>query len=136
MSLITWTENQFGCKVNYVDDEHKDIFAGLNVLYDTADNASDHAEIVTAFEAVLGAVVDHFVHEEEDMKKAGFSGYQPHKDEHDQLLGMCQELFHAFKDEQDNGIVIELGGLIKMWLESHIPTFDFAYADVVASVNQ
>jgi hemerythrin len=135
MSLITWTEGQFGCKVDYVDEEHKGIFAGINEMYARAEAQASFDDMREQIDKVISIVFDHFEHENSDMKKANFSGYDMHKEEHDNLLTMCTELYGAFKEEKDDSIIIELGELIKMWLENHIPTFDFAYADSVASVQ-
>jgi hemerythrin len=130
MALITWTEEQFGTKVGFADDEHKIIFDKLNKLYDLATGGAERSAIGDALDDLIGIVVSHFQHEEREMQAKGFSGLDAHKAEHDALVGTCaglQTKFHA--GEAD--VTEEVGQMVKGWLDNHIPIFDFAYADAL-----
>ncbi len=130
MALMTWTEEQYGTKVGFADEEHKEIFRLLNKLYDDVAGGADRATIGASLDALIAYVVDHFAHEEREMEAAGFDGYAAHKAEHDALVGICADLqkkFHA--GEAD--VTAEVGEMVKGWLDKHIPTFDFAYSDAI-----
>jgi hemerythrin len=132
MALMTWTAEQYGTKVDFADDEHKDIFRLLNKLYDDATGGAERSQIGTSLDALIACVVDHFAHEEKEMQAKGFSGLVGHKKEHDALVGTCADLrtkFHA--GEAD--VTDEVGQMVKSWLDSHIPTFDFAYTETLNS---
>ena len=132
MSLITWTEEQFGTKVGFADDEHKGIFDRLNKLYDLATGGADRSEVGAALDDLIGYVADHFAHEEREMEAKGFGGLAAHKAEHDALVNTCVDLQSKFKAGKAD-VTEETGAMVKGWLENHIPTFDFAYSDALNS---
>ncbi len=132
MALITWTAEQFATKVDFADDEHKVLFDLLNKLYDEATGGAERSQIGASLDALIAYVVDHFAHEEKEMQAKGYAGYERHKEEHDALVGICADLqkkFHAGEAE----VTEEVGQMVKGWLDSHIPNFDFAYADALNS---
>ncbi|MGZ4958931.1 MAG: bacteriohemerythrin [Methylomonas sp.] len=131
MALITWTAAQFGTNVGFADQEHQTLFGLLNKLYDEATGGAPRATVGASLDALIAYVVDHFAHEEREMVAKGFGGYERHKAEHEALIGICADLqkkFHAGQAE----VTEEVGQLVKSWLDSHIPTFDKAYAEVLS----
>lgn len=131
MALITWTAAQFGTNVGFADQEHQTLFGLLNKLYDEATGGAPRATIGASLDALIAYVVDHFAHEEKEMLAKGFGGYDRHKAEHEALIGICADLqkkFHAGQAE----VTEEVGQMVKSWLDSHIPTFDKAYAEVLS----
>ena len=132
MALITWTASQYGTNVGFADEEHKILFGKLNKLYDLATGGAARSEVGAQLDDLIAYVVDHFAHEEKEMIAKGFGGYERHKAEHVALIGICgglQTKFHAGEAEVDESV----GQLVKGWLDSHIPTFDKAYADALNS---
>ncbi len=131
MALITWTAAQFGTNVGFADQEHQALFGLLNKLYDEATGGAPRATVGASLDALIAYVVDHFAHEEREMVAKGFGGYDRHKAEHEALIGICADLqkkFHAGQAE----VTEEVGQMVKSWLDSHIPTFDKAYAEVLS----
>lgn len=131
MTLITWTAEQFGTGVAFADEEHKVLFELLNKLYAEATTGADRAVIGVSLDALIAYVVDHFAHEEKEMQAKGFAGYDNHKEQHVAFVGIAADLqnkFHAGQAE----VTEEVGQLIKSWLNDHIPTYDKAYAVVLA----
>lgn len=132
MALITWTAEQYGTNVGFADDEHQILFGKLNALYDLATGGAERSAVGAQLDDLIAYVVDHFAHEEQEMIAKNFAGYDKHKAEHVALVGICADLqtkFHAGEAE----ITEEVGQLVKGWLDSHIPTFDMAYADALNS---
>lgn len=132
MALITWTAEQYATNVGFADDEHKKLFDLLNKVYDDATVGAARSQVGASLDALIAYVVDHFAHEEKEMSAKGFAGFENHKQEHDKLIEICaglQKAFHA--GEAD--VTEEVGQMVKSWLDSHIPTFDFAYADALNS---
>ncbi len=130
MALITWTEEQFGTKVAFADEEHRVLFDLLNKLYDEATGGAERSAIGASLDALIAYVVDHFAHEEREMEAAGYAGLAAHKAEHDALVATCADLqkkFHA--GEAD--VTDEVGQMVKGWLENHIPKFDMPYAPAI-----
>ena len=132
MALITWTASQYGTNVGFADEEHKVLFDKLNKLYELATTGADRSAIGAQLDDLIAYVVEHFAHEEKEMVAKSFTGYDRHKEEHVAFVGIAgglQAKFHA--GEAD--VTEDVGQLIKGWLDSHIPTFDKAYADALNS---
>ena len=132
MALITWTASQYGTDVDFADDEHKILFDKLNKLYDLAIGGAARSDIGNQLDDLIAYVVGHFDHEEKEMIAKNYSGFDRHKEEHVALIGICgglQAKFHAGEAE----VTEEVGQLVKGWLDSHIPTFDKAYAGALNS---
>ncbi|MGZ5029536.1 MAG: bacteriohemerythrin [Methylobacter sp.] len=132
MALITWTAGQYGTNVGFADSEHKILFDKLNNLYDLAIGAAERSAIGAQLDDLIAYAAEHFAHEEREMLAKGYSGYERHKEEHEVLIDICSGLqakFHVGEAEVDESI----GYLVKGWLDSHIPNFDMAYADVLNS---
>lgn len=132
MALITWTASQYGTNVGFADEEHQILFGKLNKLYDLATGGAARSDIGAQLDDLIAYVVDHFTHEEQEMLAKNFAGYDPHKAEHEALVGICaglQTKFHAGEAE----VTVEVGQMVKGWLDNHIPIFDMAYADALNS---
>jgi len=132
MALITWTAAQYGTDVAFADDEHKILFDKLNKLYDLATSGAARSAIGAQLDDLIAYVVGHFAHEEKEMVAKNYAGYDRHKAEHVALIGICGDLqtkFHAGQAE----VTEDVGQLVKGWLDSHIPTFDKAYAETLNS---
>ncbi|MDD1627458.1 MAG: bacteriohemerythrin [Methylococcaceae bacterium] len=132
MALITWTASQFGTNVGFADEEHKILFDKLNKLYDLATSGAARSAIGAQLDDLITYVVGHFAHEEKEMQAKGYAGYDRHKAEHVALLGICGDLQTKFHAGQAD-VTEEVGQMVKGWLDSHIPTFDMAYADALNS---
>ena len=130
MALITWTAEQYGTDVGFADQEHKVLFDLLNKLYDEATSGAARETIGASLDALIAYVVEHFAHEEREMQAKGFGGYARHKEEHDALVGICADLQKKFHAGQAD-VTDEVGQMVKGWLDSHIPTYDKAYASAL-----
>ena len=122
----------YGTDVAFADDEHKILFDKLNKLYDLATSGAARSAIGSQLDDLIAYVVGHFAHEEKEMLAKNYAGYDRHKAEHVALIGICgglQTKFHA--GEAD--VTEEVGQMVKGWLDSHIPTFDKAYAEALNS---
>jgi hypothetical protein len=78
MSLITWTNEQFGINVPVHDRQHRAIFDKLNKLH-AAVAAGNRAAIGAEFDSLVDIVAKHFASEETNMtaKSASDTGPSP-----------------------------------------------------------
>jgi hemerythrin len=132
MTLITWTAEQYGTNVAFADEEHQILFDKLNNLYSLATGGAERSAIGAQLDDLIAYVVGHFAHEEQEMQAKGFANFANHKAEHEALIGICADLqkkFHAGEADVTDAV----GQMVKGWLDSHIPTFDKAYAGALNS---
>jgi hemerythrin len=132
MTLITWTEEQFGTHISEIDDQHQQLFQLLDALHETL--AKDEPdEIGKQLDAFVDLVVQHFQTEEHLMRENDYPEMATHKAEHDELLKMCAELLQGFH-EQDEKLSQASTVFIKEWLMEHVPNFDKAYGSYLNRV--
>lgn len=125
MSLMTWTEGQYGTGVGFADNQHKKLFDLLNALHNAA-AGSDKAVIGKKLDALIAFAVEHFQSEEKAMQEKGFDGYAAHKAEHDKLIETCASLQAKFK-AGDAEVNQDTTVFVKDWLDNHIPNIDRKY---------
>lgn len=125
MSLITWTQEQFGTNVSKHDQEHQTLFGMLNALHTTV-AGGDCKAVGEQLDGLIAFVAKHFASEEENLSKHGFANLGSHKAEHDKLVATCLDLqkkFHAGQAE----ITPQTTTFVKDWLVKHVPTIDRQY---------
>lgn len=125
MSLITWTQEQFGTNVTVADDQHKILFGMLNDLHNAVPKG-DRADIGAKLDTLINYVVEHFAEEERLMTSTGYPGYDNHKAEHTKLLETCGGVAAKFKAGELD-ITQDTTAFVKDWLVSHIPNVDKYY---------
>jgi hemerythrin len=121
MTLMTWTAEQFGTKINKTDDEHKTIFSMVNDLH--ASVGSDRAAVGAKLDSLVGFVAKHFQTEEELMKQHGYPSFDSHKAAHDALVATCVDLQKKYKAGEVD-ITADTTMFVKDWLYGHIPAVD------------
>ena len=131
MSLMTWTQEQFGTSVSMHDQEHQKIFSLLNTLHDSVPT-SDRNAIGTNLDSLISYVAEHFGSEEQNMAKSEYDAMTAHKEEHDQLVQTCLDLQKKFKAGEAE-ITTQTTTFLKDWLIKHIPTVDRAYGPTMNS---
>jgi hemerythrin len=130
MTSMKWTVEQHGTNVAFADDEHKNVFKNLNILYDLRKKGAGSPEIAEQTDVVLRVVAAHFAHEEQEMQAKNFAGYERHKAEHDDLINTCTAMETKIKAGELE-LSKRLCKLIKRWFDSHIPEYDRAYSQVL-----
>jgi hemerythrin len=130
MSLMEWTEEQYGTTVPVCDDQHKELFNRVNALNDAVSKGV-RDDIGNTLDHLIGYVVEHFESEERLMEERGYEGLAAHRKEHSQLVDTCTDLqgkFHA----GDADIEDETMTFIKNWLDHHIPVIDRSYGPALS----
>ncbi len=129
--FIAWSD-RYSVGVDIFDAQHKRLFTLINNVHEAMVLGSGREEVL----AILGELLDytnkHFGKEEEEMKKAGYEGYE---DQHEKHIKLVEQLC-AFKDkcEQGNEIIdLKLMGFLKDWLTKHIMGTDMKYKNFFKS---
>ena len=131
MSLITWTQSQFGTSVEQHDDEHRHLFNLLNDLHVKV-GKNERPSVGAALDGLIAYVAEHFSSEEKNMATAGYEDLAQHKREHEKLVQICLDLQHRFHAGSAE-ITEQTTGFLRDWLIDHIPRVDFRYAPALAA---
>ena len=131
MSLMKWTEEQYGTTVDIFDKQHQELFDLINALNDAV-SGGNRPDIGSSLDAMIDYVVLHFKNEEKMMEERGYDGLAAHRQEHEKLISTCTDLqtkFHANEADVEESTM----SFIKTWLDQHIPVIDRSYGPALAS---
>jgi hemerythrin len=131
MTLMKWTQEDYGTSVEFFDEQHQELFNRVNAL-NSAVSQGERPEIGSCLDSLIEYVVKHFQDEERRMEEKGYVDLAQHKEVHADLVNTCadlQEKFHANEAE----VGADTMAFIKDWLDNHIPIIDRKYGPVLSS---
>jgi hemerythrin len=122
MAIIPWKE-EYSIHISKIDDQHKKLVALINQLYEAMLNGNSKEAIAEILESLTIYTVNHFRTEEQLMFSCGYSDYQLHKKQHEELIEQVNTFKKKYSGETPR-ISIELAEFLKKWLISHIAASD------------
>jgi hemerythrin len=131
MSLMKWTQEEYGTNVDICDAQHKELFDRVNALNDAVGNGN-RDDIGNRLDYLIDYVVEHFQTEERLMEQRGYPGLEQHRQEHENLVSTCADLqgrFHSDEADIEEGTM----AFIKNWLDHHIPQIDKSYGPALGN---
>ncbi|CAD5114366.1 DgyrCDS3503 [Dimorphilus gyrociliatus] len=105
-----WSE-EFEVFYKTLDEQHKGLFDAVFACAESNDDAT--------FGTCVKKVKEHFADEEEIMKTSKYSGFDTHKQAHDEFVEKCSSLSAPLPDDK---LVY-----MQQWLVDHIKGIDFKY---------
>ncbi len=125
MELIKF-EEKYSVKVKEIDEQHENIFAVLNKLFEAT-------KVGTASEVLGGIIKDmaeyavyHFETEEKYMKEFAFEGYDEHKKKHDEFVAKVTDFKNMF-DAGQASVSVEVLSFLFDWVKEHVIDMDKQY---------
>ncbi|MEJ2694324.1 MAG: bacteriohemerythrin [Candidatus Thiodiazotropha sp.] len=131
MSLMKWTQEEYGTNVDICDNQHKELFDRVNALNEAVGNGN-RDDIGNRLDYLIDYVVEHFQTEERLMEQRGYPGLEQHRQEHENLVSTCADLqgrFHSDEADIEEGTM----AFIKNWLDHHIPQIDKSYGPALGN---
>jgi hemerythrin len=131
MSLMKWTQEDYGTNVDVCDKQHQELFNRVNALNDAV-GVGNRSDVGDCLDKLIDFVVEHFQTEERLMEQRGYTGLEEHRREHDNLVNTCIDLqgkFHAKEADIEEGTM----SFIKNWLDHHIPVIDRSYGPALSN---
>jgi hemerythrin len=122
MAIIPWKE-EYSVKIEKIDEQHKKLVGYINQLYDAMLIGNGEEAVAEILEGLTIYTIHHFRTEEQLMFSNGYSNYQLHKKQHEEL----EKQVIDFKNKLNNtnpSIVTELAIFLKSWLITHIAASD------------
>lgn len=118
--IFKWREN-LSLGVEYIDDQHKEMFKHIHALYNACAEGKCKSEIITLIGFLQKYIIQHFADEEELQKKYNYPDYVAHKKDHELLANKVIDFAEQMKTENDvSKILIELNQLVIEWVKKHI----------------
>ena len=122
MQLLQWKPS-FTLGIPSVDTEHRDMINTINHVYAKLEDERSEAEVEQVLGEIHAQISAHFALEERLMRAAGYAGFTPHKDSHEQLLDQIRDLMDSFSVDPVAGRA-RLQESLSNWFGAHFATFD------------
>ncbi len=127
---FTWRD-EFLIGIQGMDDEHRNILTLHDALREAL-QAQDSSAVLARVEQLGDAIKAHFAHEEELMRRAGYTGLENHREVHQLLLRRVDAMQRMARGAQLDHPVV--GGFLRNWWIDHTQGMDRAYVPHVQSV--
>ena len=122
MSLLEW-KPQYSVGIASMDDEHREMIDLINDVYEKLGSTPDSEAIESCLEEIFNTISLHFALEERIMRDNGYSEYEDHKDDHEDLLDEIRYLMDNFATDPDEG-ARQLKLRLSDWFGTHFASFD------------
>lgn len=131
MALIQW-KDEYSVGVNELDNQHKQLIAILNDLYDAMQQQRGNQVIGTIIAKLVNYTKTHFTTEERYMTQYAYPDLNSQKREHAAFTDKVLK----FKEEFDSGrtsLSVSVTSFVKDWLVTHISGSDRKYGPFLNS---
>lgn len=132
MPLIEWT-NELSIGIESVDEQHKKLVNMINALNDAKLTGGSNELLGKIFTGLTTYTQKHFTYEENMFAEYGYSNFDEHKRQHNELIAQVIELKDKFMENPQGTISNDLIHFLKRWLTNHIMKTDKAYAEFLIS---
>ncbi len=127
MPLMEWNP-KLSVGVNQFDNEHKQLLAMLNQLFDASQAGSAKDVLGKILDGLVAYTQTHFANEERYMKMHNFADYAAHKAEHDALAKQVLAVQAKYHQPGPSAALgMEVLTFLKNWLTKHIQGSDKKY---------
>lgn len=132
MPLMNW-DNSLDVGVARMNDEHQQILALMNQIYDAREAGRAGPDVIRLVERLGQVTVDHFRDEEAYMQTSGYAGIASHKLIHKDLLNKFTSYAEEIK-AKGGDVPEKFLTFLKLWLTAHIRGIDMKYGPKAGSV--
>ncbi len=133
MKLIEWN-NSFSVGNEVIDKQHKGLFDLLNNLSSEFDEQKENRLLEGTLEKLFDYTKYHFSTEEYLMRKANYSDYQKHKNEHDEFIKKVKDFISNFIDGKET-LTSDIIDFLMEWIKKHIAEVDRKYVPFLKNKN-
>jgi hemerythrin-like metal-binding protein len=119
-------EPQYEVGIEFVDQDHRQLFQLIQFLDKSKDDDDTHGTLSSILEVLKDYALHHFAKEEAMMQQAGYAHFETHKKEHETLLQDIQKIADTYKRNPTAFTPHEIRQFLHGWLVEHILGYDIA----------
>ena len=132
MPLIEWS-NELSVGIESIDEQHKKLVNMINALHDAKLTGGSNDLLGKIFTGLTTYTQKHFTYEENMFAEYGYSNFEEHKRQHNELIAQVIELKDKFMENPQGTISDDLIHFLKRWLTNHIMRSDKDYTEFLIS---
>lgn len=121
--MLEWREN-LSIGVDFVDNQHKEIFNRLNKLFIACSEGKCKEEIDVLVRFLENYVIEHFWDEEQLQKDSEYPDFERHKAEHEKFVLDVKAVKEKIMQDDSSNHVLDIYHLVSNWLTNHISQTD------------
>lgn len=118
MSFFDW-EDRYSVGIREIDDQHKQLVALLNELYEAMHAGQGKAALGKVLTGLTDYTRLHFAAEERLMRTYHYPDYPLHREKHRKMAAKVADLAEAFA-EGTLFSPVQISNFLKGWLQRHI----------------
>ena len=124
-SGIEWRD-EFKTGIASVDHEHQELVGMVNnvIRLMDEDGDDDYEAVIDALGDVNAKISAHFALEELLMRRAAYAEFEPHKEDHENLLDEIRDIMDAFEAGEYAQRRSEFVSHLSAWFVTHFSTMD------------
>ena len=123
MELIEWRD-EFRTGNPGVDHEHQQLINDINRVYASMGDGPPEEETLRGLGDLFAHISAHFALEEMVMREQLYDAYEPHKEDHEQLLDHIRDIMDAYETGEFSDHREEFGIRLRDWFSDHFSTMD------------
>lgn len=114
-----------------IDAQHRELIEKINNLLKSCEDRSNKVGAIKMLDYLADYTDFHFSEEEKLQEEIGYPGLKEHKEKHQELRQVVEELTEMLQEEEGptEAFVHQVQVNIKDWLFGHIKTFDRSVAE-------
>lgn len=124
--FLEW-KDEYCTGIDSIDQQHRKLVNLINQLQTAVDYSTGEEFEREALNELVDYTKSHFGYEEKLMSDNGYPDYEPHKAEHEKMIGKVNEVLSEYEQNHELAIRHALA-FLKDWLINHINGTDKAYS--------
>jgi len=120
--LVEWDE-EYATGISSIDDEHQELIASINCLHDAIERRVEKQQLLNTLNDIHDAIHEHFLHEEQLMKKFNYDQYEIHCQDHARLINDIRSMAEKLENDPDFDGAALTQRMVD-WFSVHLRTHD------------
>ena len=123
---VEW-KDEYSVGIDSIDRQHKKLLNLINQLQTAVDYSTGEEFERDALDELVNYTKTHFSYEEGLLEKNNYPGFEPHKEQHNQMIKHVEEVLAEYEKDHDTAMSNAVDYL-KDWLINHINGTDKKYS--------
>lgn len=127
MAPIEW-KPEYSLGDPAIDHEHQEMIRLVNQALADLLEGRPGADLDRCLGDLYQTVSAHFALEEQQMRRAGYTDYHPHKDDHERLLDTLRDIMDETRPDEthlgDESAAARMTAALESWFSGHFRTHD------------
>ena len=123
---VEW-KDEYSVGIDSIDRQHRKLLSLINHLQTAVDFSTGEEFERHALDELVDYTKTHFIYEEGLMEQHGYPEFEPHKQQHQQMIEMVEETLAGYQQDKDTAMR-NATDFLKDWLINHINGTDKQYS--------